>query len=359
MAITRDTHVKYTGSASMKIVVAAAEEFTDLSAVNYINVSNLDNITFWCYTSIPSVTQGKFVAQIQYYTDARVIIGTTINLVEFTAVTDGFVFKSKTLALSDVPTAHYAKLQFGWDSDGVGVPTGTAYVDSVKLEPGELATKYQEYTGDNTAETIYGQGDLATMDESAIDLDNITEGSTNKFFTATDESKLGGIESLADVTSTNTANNTTNVGSVTAANLVSAAMGFQTIYMSSTEDAASGDAAFAEPTKSGAVYEIAWIFNFLYRGQNYLRCTADCKVDTDPGTGNIKLDLINRSTSLSKGDDITVVSGVTYSEFACVINLSLLGLVNNLLYRVQVSIEGDDGPPVAITSKELHCYAEW
>lgn len=36
--------------------------------------------------------------------------------------------------------------------------------------------------------------------EASIDLDNITEGTTNKFFTATDETKLDGIETAADVT---------------------------------------------------------------------------------------------------------------------------------------------------------------
>jgi len=38
--------------------------------------------------------------------------------------------------------------------------------------------------------------------EGSVDLDNITEGTTNKFFTATDDTKLGTIEESADVTDT-------------------------------------------------------------------------------------------------------------------------------------------------------------
>jgi hypothetical protein len=45
-----------------------------------------------------------------------------------------------------------------------------------------------------------GHVDATMINDADINLDNVTEGSTNKFFTATDETKLDGIETGADVT---------------------------------------------------------------------------------------------------------------------------------------------------------------
>lgn len=45
-----------------------------------------------------------------------------------------------------------------------------------------------------------GQIDATMVNDADINLDNVTEGTTNKFFTATDETKLGTIEDNADVT---------------------------------------------------------------------------------------------------------------------------------------------------------------
>lgn len=45
-----------------------------------------------------------------------------------------------------------------------------------------------------------GKVDASMIEDSDISLDNVTEGTTNKFFTATLKTKLDGIEALADVT---------------------------------------------------------------------------------------------------------------------------------------------------------------
>lgn len=47
-----------------------------------------------------------------------------------------------------------------------------------------------------------GHIDASMINDADINLDNVTEGATNKFFTATEETKLAGIETGADVTDT-------------------------------------------------------------------------------------------------------------------------------------------------------------
>lgn len=51
------------------------------------------------------------------------------------------------------------------------------------------------------AASIVGQGALATLDEGDINIDNIADGITYKKFTSTEDTKLGGVETGADVTS--------------------------------------------------------------------------------------------------------------------------------------------------------------
>lgn len=95
-------------------------------------------------------------------------------------------------------------------SDLTGKPTIPTSVDNLSPAQATHGGKFLKTDGTNaTWESIPGGGDMlaSTYDpqniaDDAFDQDNMTDGATNKNYTATEKTKLAGVETAADVTDT-------------------------------------------------------------------------------------------------------------------------------------------------------------
>lgn len=96
------------------------------------------------------------------------------------------------LGLTDTP-ATYA----GEDGDVVSVASSEA---ALQFETPVVTSAGAADAGKLLRLDAGGQVDATMVNDADIDLDNVTEGTTNKFYTATEKTKLAGIEALADVT---------------------------------------------------------------------------------------------------------------------------------------------------------------